>query len=130
MQVPEKISAAGCESSAWGCSRRSRSRHTAQAQTNRAAGREGRAGLRLRDRLSGAPSPTPRSTRSSARAHRQHAVGAGAHVGRWLPTRYSAQGRQGGERTFADSGFVLGLRYRWRVRALISTHAGGVVIAG
>ena len=45
-------------------------------------------------------------------------------VGRWLPTRYSAQGRVGGERTFADSGFVLGQRYRWRVRAVISDDAG------
>ena len=45
-------------------------------------------------------------------------------VGRWLPTRYSAQGRQGGERTFADSGFALGERYRWRVRAVIGAMPG------
>ena len=45
-------------------------------------------------------------------------------IGRWLPTRYSAQGRPGGERTFADSGFVLGERYRWRVRALVAGRPG------
>ena len=33
-------------------------------------------------------------------------------VGRWTADRYSAQGRAGGERTFADSGFVLGGQYR------------------
>ena len=42
---------------------------------------------------------------------------AGLVVGRWLPTRYRT-----GELTFADSGFVLGESYRWRVRALV----GGV----
>ncbi len=41
----------------------------------------------------------------------------GVVVGRWLPTRYRT-----GELTFADSGFVLGEPYRWRVRAV----AGGV----
>jgi Zinc carboxypeptidase len=43
-------------------------------------------------------------------------------VGRWMPNRYTAQGRTGGETTFADSGFVLGERYRWRVRGV----TGGV----
>lgn len=38
-------------------------------------------------------------------------------VGRWLPGRYA-----GDELTFADSGFTLGQRYRWRVRAV----AGGL----
>jgi hypothetical protein len=45
-------------------------------------------------------------------------------VGRWTADRYSAQGRAGGERTFADSGFVLGAQYRWRVRALVGTAPG------
>jgi hypothetical protein len=43
----------------------------------------------------------------------------GTVVGRWLPTRYRT-----GELTFADSGFVLGDSYRWRVRALASGVAG------
>ena len=43
----------------------------------------------------------------------------GVVVGRWLPTRYRT-----GELTFADSGFVLGEAYRWRVRALAGGAAG------
>jgi hypothetical protein len=43
----------------------------------------------------------------------------GVVVGRWLPTRYRT-----GELTFADSGFVLGESYRWRVRALMDTMPG------
>ena len=50
--------------------------------------------------------------------------GAPLVVGRWAPTRYSAQGRQGGETTFADSGFVLGERYRWRVRPVTAGLPG------
>jgi hypothetical protein len=48
----------------------------------------------------------------------------GLIVGRWLPNRYSAQGRVGGETTFADSGFVLGERYQWRVRAVVGGTPG------
>lgn len=39
-------------------------------------------------------------------------------TGVWLPDRYSPQLREGGELTFADSGFALGGHYRWRVRAI------------
>ena len=44
----------------------------------------------------------------------------GVVVGRWLPTRY----RPSGKLTFADSGFVLGDAYRWRVRALVGGAPG------
>jgi Zinc carboxypeptidase len=48
-------------------------------------------------------------------------------VGRWLPDRYLGAPPDVNytrELTFADSGFVLGERYRWRVRAVVNGTAG------
>jgi hypothetical protein len=48
-------------------------------------------------------------------------------VARWLPDRYLGSPPQvnyTGELTFADSGFVLGERYRWRVQAVVNGMAG------
>ncbi|WP_083460227.1 M14 family zinc carboxypeptidase [Jiangella muralis] len=51
--------------------------------------------------------------------------GPGAVVGRWLPDRHvGADGEPAGVTTFADSGFALGERYRWRVRAVTDGVAG------
>lgn len=46
-------------------------------------------------------------------------AGSAEVVGVWLPNRYT-----GGQLTFADSGFVLGERYRWRVRAVVDGNEG------
>ncbi|HEY8338836.1 MAG TPA: M14 family zinc carboxypeptidase, partial [Egibacteraceae bacterium] len=47
--------------------------------------------------------------------------GPGEVVGVWTPDRYPYTG---GQLTFADSGFALGGRYRWRVRAVVDGTAG------
>ena len=92
----------------------------AQAQTAAPARRAGRAGLRVRDRVLGSRRDAAEYEIERTPLTGSAPSGPALTVGRWLPTRYSAQGRAGGERTFADSGFVLGQRYRWRVRAVIA----------
>jgi hypothetical protein len=50
-------------------------------------------------------------------------------VARWLPDRYLGAPptvNYTGELNFADSGFILGERYRWRVRAVVNGTAGAL----
>lgn len=53
--------------------------------------------------------------------------GPGEVVGRWFPDRYLGPPPDrdpAGDLTFADSGFILGERYQWRVRAVVDGDEG------
>ena len=87
----------------------------------------GRAGAGLRDRVLGrgrGRERVPDRAHAAGRGPARRPGGArGAVVAGPLP-RLAAEVNYTGELTFADSGFLLGERYRWRVRAVVNGTAG------